>query len=183
MNLMIDLETWGTTEQAVIRAAALVIFDDYGEKLVKRVIDARTSVDRQLECGRSIDADTVAWWSKQKPLSWMIEADELKQIVKTVSTEMKLITAFRSIYEGAILTSTDEKVFVWSRGRFDMQIISNLFAEQGQSETPWRYWQERDVRTLDSFVPQVKSKTPHNPLEDCYAQVAQVAAMYQLKGT
>src|SRR6185312_9517141 len=65
INIMLDLETWGTTPGSAIRSVGACTFDPFsseiGEKFYSTVDDGSC-----FEAGLTVDAGTKAWWAKQK---------------------------------------------------------------------------------------------------------------------
>lgn len=65
-HLMLDIETLGTSADAIFLSVAGVQFDPMtgalGEKFYKNV-----TLSSAIEAGRTINADTLKWWLEQKP--------------------------------------------------------------------------------------------------------------------
>lgn len=176
IDLMSDVETWGTGPDAVVRAVAMVAFKPWtGEILATHAWDWRRLIDEQLELGCTVDAGTVGWWRNQ-------EGPSLKGLLHGIGAPFMvrspavLEDAMDAIH-GFILEHRPDRF--WARGDLDYPILANLFTKMGGS-APWGYWQLRDVRTLDDLVPKVKPEHPHHPLSDCLAQVEQVRAALAL---
>jgi exodeoxyribonuclease VIII len=189
-HLMIDLETWATGADAVVRAVCAIIFNpETGQIGGQRVIDARPSIDNQVENGRKIDSATVTWWKKQGGLDRLllphcetaIECDRQGDIVAAIDNLIRY-----SLWDNQN-NRMQADARVWSRGSFDMMILRSLASHLQQDDPDpsdpvlWRYWQERDVRTLDCLTPTVKSTRPHDPVADCEAQIQQVVNAYALR--
>lgn len=167
-DLMIDIETLGTRNNSAILSIAAVQFNiengDIGEEYHEN-ISLKNCQDR----GLSIDAETLEWWLRQDyqvlvnclqgglPLSYVLI--ELKQMF-------------------------GKRTNVWANSpNFDCRILINAY-EAVNVEAPWRYYQERDVRTLMSLAPEVKESTEfkgnkHNPLDDCHYQIECVHKAYK----
>lgn len=59
--------------------------------------------------------------------------------------------------------------------RFDLGLLENAY-DKAMLSIPWKFYQERCVRTLVSFNPEIKNNleftgTAHNALADCYHQI------------
>lgn len=164
MDLMIDFETWGTAPNAVIRAAALAeFFPSTGKVHRTLLIDARYSVDNQIEHGRTMDNQTVQWWLDRE--------ETLNESMRGMSVRFAHnLAMLSSMLDGFIHRIGYERA--WSRGRFDLPILATL------TNIPWEFWREADVRTLDFIVPKPRPDQPHNPLSDVQAQIRQVHAAY-----
>jgi hypothetical protein len=64
---MIDLETLGVEPDSVIITLGAVKFNPFSDEEPNRGLYLRCDVEEQSEkYGRSIDDNTLAWWSKQK---------------------------------------------------------------------------------------------------------------------
>ena len=177
-HIMLDIETWDTAPTAIVRAIAVIQFSSDGSIRDEFLIDCRHTVDDQIQAGRTICPDTVAWWNKQPALSKMLDAhrDKLRNF-HTPTSQAKLADVI-----GLAMHNPDCEAAVWQRGaNFDTDIIKDLLLAADRM-APWRYSRLRDVRTLDEIVPRVESKVPHDPLEDCRAQVKQVLQVLGMVG-
>jgi len=75
-------------------------------------------------------------------------------------------------------------VKVWGNSnRFDLGLLNAYFKEFDLA-LPWKYSNERDVRTLVAFKPEVKkemvleAKDLHNAVNDCYLQIKYCHAIF-----
>lgn len=176
LDLMVDIETWGTGPDAVVRAVAMATFNPWtGYVFGTAVWDLRGLIDRQLELGGTVDPGTVRWWGRM-PDEALGESLRLARHMMPFTQPAELDDAIDSI--GVFILSHSPSR-CWSRGAFDYPILARLLDKQGVSP-PWQYWQLRDVRTLDDLVPKVKPDRPHHPLSDCLAQIEQVRAALAL---
>jgi hypothetical protein len=187
---MLDIETWDTRHSAIVRAIALIAFAETGEILGRCLIDARETVDEQLEYGRTVDPSTVAWWQKQAPLGGHIQHHFSKDLLVARNIE-QILEEIDAFVKRAPLGNAEK---IWSRGHFDMPIIRDLFRTQEYDrdpidgavvigEPPWPYWAEADVRTLDVLTAKVPADHPHDPISDAEAQIQQVANALRLRTT
>lgn len=176
-DLMIDFETWGKTASAVVRAVALAEFHPATRNIVRQLlIDARQSVDDQLEHGRSTDTDTVDFWSMTKP--------RLSELMNNSPNSKRIKTTPELAYTIMEFIGEHKYRCVWQRGHFDLPILASLLQsldiseradDTGRRPLPWNYCQERDVRTLDEVTPKVSPDQPHHPMSDVKAQIRQVS--------
>ena len=160
-NIMIDIETLGTSSNSVLLSIGAVEFD--GEKLGKEFevfIDPESCTDH----GLVIDARTVMWWLGQSDAA---RSGLLKRKGVPLDEAMvKLHNAFD--WKGKQ---------VWCNGTdFDFPIISSACKAVGVSD-PWQYWAKMDYRTLKNLLPkktfselQVKPDVAHSALSDAKAQ-------------
>lgn len=184
-HYMIDIETWDTAPSAVIRAIAIVGFDlQEGAFIIdthhSSLVDCQRTVDEQIQAGRTVGAETVAWWARQEcPLKELLshrptmgndievfESHSLTGMVEHLAGELSCLLA-------------GPEVHIWSRGHFDIAILEHLLRSHGRP-IPWSHNQVRDVRTLDEITPPIESTMPHHPLADCLAQIRQVCTALRM---
>lgn len=173
-HLMVDIETLGTGNRAVILSIAAVEFDlatgTTGDYFYDS-IDLKSSLD----LSREIDADTIQWWFKQSA--------EARECLFNGTDFLTVLDNFKHYVEAFIadLAMLGKDPQVWCNGiNFDFAILKNALS----NNTPWPYWSERDVRTIVSLNPSIKEAMPfngtqHNALHDCYHQIKYCSATYQ----
>jgi hypothetical protein len=168
---MVDIETLGTKANSVILSIGAVQFDLRTGKLGKEFhqsIEIQSCLDEGLEIMES----TRQWWEGQ-PEAWAaMEATEkfpLKQVMAD----------FRK-YMGS-LGVVPSKLKIWGNSnRFDLNIIENAYMKLGE-DNPWKFYNEKDVRTLAGLAPWIKTSVVteaaakgevlHDALVDCKVQV------------
>ncbi|EEX8417294.1 exonuclease, partial [Escherichia coli] len=133
-HLMIDLETMGKNPDAPIISIGAIFFDpqtgDMGPEFSK-AIDLETA-------GGVIDRDTIKWWLKQ--------SREAQSAIMT--DEIPLDDALLQLREFIDENSGEFFVQVWGNGaNFDNTILRRSYERQG-IPCPWRYYNDRDVRTI-----------------------------------
>ncbi|MDX5369234.1 MAG: 3'-5' exoribonuclease [Alphaproteobacteria bacterium] len=175
-DVMLDLETLSTRKNAIILTIGAIKFDPLGDitqglhdptsidELKERCPDhfyMKVNIESCRQLGMHADADTIKWWST-KPL-------EVKE------------EALGGIDREPIQVMLDKLYFwfsgaeaVWSNGAtFDIPIISDAYNMIGR-KAPWKYWNERCVRTALHLGKTEPVKPPrgqhHHPLFDCYYQ-------------
>lgn len=172
LSIMLDLETLATSPDSVILTCGAVKFDPFSDIDPSSPFYVRISVDDQTAMGRTINDDTVKWWSKQ-PQGAQDEAfgDEGRvspdEFTKQLNT---YIVGAKNI---------------WAQGTtFDISILENLYRMLGKP-IPWSYWQIRDSRTLfdlgDDSIKKNNSLA-HNALSDAYHQAKSVQTIYKNLG-
>ncbi len=173
-HLMIDLETMGKNPDAPIISIGAIFFDpqtgDMGPEFSK-TIDLETA-------GGVIDRDTIKWWLKQ--------SREAQSAIMT--DEIPLDDALLQLREFIDENSGEFFVQVWGNGaNFDNTILCRSYERQG-IPCPWRYYNDRDVRTIvelgNSIGFDVRMAipfegVPHNALDDARHQAKQVSAIWQ----
>ncbi|WP_049069767.1 exonuclease, partial [Escherichia coli] len=133
-HLMIDLETMGKNPDAPIISIGAIFFDpqtgDMGPEFSK-TIDLETA-------GGVIDRDTIKWWLKQ--------SREAQSAIMT--DEIPLDDALLQLREFIDENSGEFFVQVWGNGaNFENTILRRSYERQG-IPCPWRYYNDRDVRTI-----------------------------------
>lgn len=174
-HLMLDLETMGNSSNSAIVSIGAVEFDlNTGE--TGREFYMRVSLDSCLRKGLIVNAGTIYWWLQQNEKARMEVAKGGDHIV-TVLKEL----------HGFMLELEDFQI--WGNGaRFDIGILEDAYKACGYDETPWKFRNERDVRTLVSFAPKVKDHYPftgieHNPIDDCKYQIEYCTAIWNTLNT
>jgi hypothetical protein len=165
---MIDLETLATSVDAVILTLGAVKFDSYSDTDPWDPVYLKLEIDPQLELGRVVSDDTLAWWGKQTAEAQAEAFDEQNRI--------SLADAVAEIRRA--VAHCDE---VWAQGpQFDISMLELLFRSLGEP-VPWSYGQVRDSRTLLGASPDCRifPEQAHNSLADAYCQALSVRAFYR----
>lgn len=173
-HAMIDIETLGKDSNSVILTVGGVKFDpNHPEKGTHSDFYYRLEVDEQIDKGRHVDEDTIAWWGTQDS-AVMEEAlgDENRTSCEQVLRDLN-----------RWLVGTES---VWSQGVvFDIVLMESLYKDYN-IPYPWPFWNVRDSRTLFGILPEDprKSKTfdAHNALEDARIQAECVQEAIQQLG-
>jgi len=168
---MIDLETLGTTADAVIMSIGAVKFDLDSDKIDNAGFYASVSVDSNLSRGRRVDESTLIWWLQQTP-----EA-------QTVFTEPK--QSLESALEELSDWLETDKYCVWANGAdFDTPMLQHAY-RQHNMETPWNFWNNRCFRTFKN-LPQSRlavienTGVKHNALTDALNQAKHAQAIQRV---
>ncbi|MCQ9016628.1 exonuclease, partial [Escherichia albertii] len=136
-HLMIDLETMGTNTNAPIVVIGAVFFDPQtGE--IGPVFYIAISLTDAMNTGAVPNGGTIEWWLKQ--------SSEARAAILTDQVKLKdALSRFREF----INEYSDEKfVQVWGNGAtFDNAILRTSY-ERLDIPCPWRYYNDRDVRTI-----------------------------------
>ncbi|EIG7221426.1 3'-5' exoribonuclease [Escherichia coli] len=174
IHLMIDLETMGKNPDAPIISIGAIFFDpqtgDMGPEFSK-TIDLDTA-------GGVIDRDVIKWWLKQ--------SREVQSAIMT--DEIPLDDALLQLREFIDENSGEFFVQVWGNGaNFDNVILRRSYERQG-IPCPWRYCNDRDVRTIVELGKAIdfdaRTAIPfegerHNALDDARYQAKYVSAIWQ----
>ena len=167
MHLMIDLETLATTPNAAILTIGACKFDPRGRDVHSTYYE-RIKLESHEEYGRTINEDTLQWWSQQDP---QIQEDAFGESTDRID----LRDAMKKLYTFGLGTTN-----VWSHGAiFDVVIIEDICRTFQQAVT-WKFWEVRDTRTLfDLADVSVRIEGKHNALTDAVAQAHAVQQSYQ----
>lgn len=164
MELMIDLETMGTSNDAAITAIGAVFFDKAG---LHNEFYCTVDLADAAKYGR-IDGSTVKWWLQQ-------EADARREIYLSNTLLGTALGSF-SYFAGDL-----KNVGVWGFGAtFDNVILRNAFTATGL-RCPWHFRNDRCFRTLAAINPHViwddRVGTHHNALDDAKTQALTAVKM------
>lgn len=165
-HVMLDLETLGTTADAVILSIGAVKFDLDSDKMDDEGFYASVSIDSNLDARRRIDESTLVWWMGQS------------KEAQTVFTEPK------QTLDGALGALADwfghNKRYVWSNGAsFDIPMLEHAYRGFGW-EAPWMFYNSRCVRTYRSLPAADRVTKPvndHNALRDAINQARYLQAI------
>lgn len=173
---MIDIETFGTKSNSVIVSIGAVVFDLESGK-TGSLFHMDISASDCVKNGLKIDSDTFIWWLKQpKEAQRKITEDKNRKSLK-----IALLNLGRFIYDNC-----PPDIQVWGNSaRFDLGLIENAFDVIG-FKLPWNHYNERDVRTLVSFAPEIKNNMPftgikHYAIDDCKHQIKYCSEIYKQK--
>lgn len=151
-------------------AYKFIVCEDMGPEFSK-TIDLETA-------GGVIDRDTIKWWLKQ--------SREAQSAIMT--DEIPLDDALLQLREFIDENSGEFFVQVWGNGaNFDNTILRRSYERQG-IPCPWRYYNDRDVRTIVELGKAIdfdaRTAIPfegerHNALDDARYQAKYVSVIWQ----
>ncbi|EOY2426979.1 3'-5' exoribonuclease, partial [Escherichia coli] len=173
-HLMIDLETMGKNPDAPIASIGAVFFDpqtgEQGPEFSK-IIDMGT-------CGGTVDISTIEWW--------LVQSSEARTAI--LVNQIPLDDALLQLKEFISEHSDEKFVQVWGNGAtFDNVILRRSYERQG-IPCPWRYCNDRDVRTIVELGKAIdfdaRTAIPfegerHNALDDARYHAKYVSAIWQ----
>lgn len=170
-HVMVDLETFGKGENAVIAAISAIAFDiKTGD--ISRVFYQKIDITTCLALGMEVDGSTIYWWlnqSEEARMELLTDTQTILVAIARLSEWMGYISEFQ----------------VWGNGAsFDLPKLKNAFVKCGYN-VPWNHWNERDVRTMVMLRPEVKEEMTwegikHHAEFDGRFQVAVVSKIYSL---
>ena len=160
---MLDLETYSTRPNAVILTIGAVKFNRY-TGVSNSSFYRRIDISSCKKLNMDIDPNTEEWWEKQ---------DE-KVRNEAIGKEGIRIPIKKALEE--LATYVEGCKYIWAKSpSFDCVILTTAYQLCNLS-LPWKFWQERDCRTLYWLVglsnkEVCPEKGAHNALQDCYAQI------------
>ena len=169
MFIMIDLETFGTSSDAVIFQIGAVPF--YMDELLKPrepEFNKYVDVDSCLRHGLKVSADAIHFWLRQNDYARRAVNEGSLRAMDLPSALMALSTFFNwTKVEG-----------VWAKPtKFDMTILENAY-EKCDLEIPWSRGKIYDVGTvfkLSGGRPQVQQLgVEHDAVDDCRQQIKEL---------
>jgi hypothetical protein len=171
-DLMIDIETMGKGENAVMIQLAAVFFDrETGE--TGREFCRSLAMSTCEDFGFTKNQSTVDWWATQ-------DQSVLNGILEQGEHALDVMNSFVDFLGDDI-----KKLIIWSHATFDFPIVQKYLQTITASYMPYKG--ARDIRTLvdlsgidlDSYD---WSNKTHNALDDCKFQIKYcVDAMNALK--
>ncbi|WOA54353.1 3'-5' exonuclease [Dickeya solani] len=174
-DVMIDLETLGKNKNAPIASIGAVFFEpetgELGEKFYCRV-----DFENDMKNGAIPDGGTIKWWLKQSP----------EARAELVSDDAIPIWDAVNKFSDWLTDNADDLniVNIWaSSPSFDCVILSAAF-ERAETDIPWKYWNECDVRTM-KFIGRLlgvdlrlfTGTVAHHALSDAVNQAGLVSAV------
>lgn len=175
-HVMLDLETMGNKSNAALISLGAVEFNlDTGE--TGREFYNRIDLQSCLDVGLVVNASTVYWWLTQN-----------RQAQEEVAKGGDELTAVLVNFHGW-LWQCIKGVKLWGNGaRFDIGILEDAYVAIGYKIMPWGFRDERDLRTLAAFAPEIKARfaterkskmVEHHPIDDCKMQIAYASEIWK----
>lgn len=179
-HLMVDVESLGKKPDAPIVSIGAVFFDpasgQTGPEFYKVI-----SLESAMEWGGVPDASTILFWLKATS-----EARSEIVMDHAIPLDDALLQFKDFIAENA--ANGKDTVQVWGNGAtFDNVLLENSYARTGIS-CPWKYWNNRDVRTIVElgkavgYTPRHEipfEGEPHKAISDARHQVKYISAIWQ----
>lgn len=168
-HVMVDIESMGNTSESAIISIGAVKFDiktgETGEEFYT-IIDLQSCLD----IGLTMDASTVLWWLQQSDAA-------RKEFTKKGVSIVKALEDFSAFL-------IDSNCEIWGNSaRFDLGLLNDAYNKL-KKPIPWKYYNERCVRTLVSFNRTIKNDYPvpsdtHNALVDCHYQIGYCSEIWK----
>lgn len=168
-HVMLDLETWGTGNDAVIVSIGACKFDK------NDILDAfHVGVDPRscMDLGLKVDANTILWWmqpEQREALDAWLQLERIDLASALVGFDMWCK------HQPSVMT-------IWGNGStFDNVILRSAFAAAGL-EYPVRFWADQCYRTKKNespTVPLVREGTHHKALDDAITQAKHLQSIWR----
>ena len=179
-NLMLDLETMGTTSDAAVTAIGAAFFDIKTGR-VDATFDMQVNLQNEIDAGASVSAGTIQFWLSQPH---GVAEKAMFETPVNARSALDMFVQWVKAYDGP----GNNDVKLWGNGAvFDNVIIENAFRRHG-IESPFKFWNHRDVRTVLDLSREMgydaREETPfegteHVALDDVKHQVAYLSAAYR----
>lgn len=159
-HIMVDIETLGRRNDAAIREVGLVAFLESGEIIGTLQISV---FPEAWNCNnRTFSGETI---------QWIVSTGAIDPEPNCHSYEMLIeeMDRFFKDYNGA-------NTRVWAKGNMDFEVLKDLY-ETLCKPLPWKFWQPRDLRTInDIFTSRSfkQSQMPHRAVDDAVIQVKEL---------
>lgn len=179
LNIMVDLETASTKENAAILSWAMVPFFTDGTEFTDMEDFYRVvSLTSCFFAGMDVDKDTQDWWMKQEPKAKSLFLHAEDENIHGVA--MEAYTWLSNLAEKYDL-------YMWARGLdFDIPKMEWCFSKFVERPLPYKYSHKMDVRTVLKFMQIDQSQfemqgVKHNALDDCKHDIRMIQEAYKWK--
>lgn len=173
-NVMIDLETLSTHNNAAIIEIGAVEFNKYtgevGEKF-NVIINPKDWCKND----RHVDGETIQWWFKQTNKARKRFTSKQNN-VKYLDLKSAL-NALKYFIMDCDSVDKDKNVVVWGNGAtMDVTILESAY-EYFDMDIPWEYRSVNDVRTIVALNPTIKKNCNfdegirHSAVADCLHEI------------
>lgn len=174
-HVMVDLETLGLNPGCVIASLAAVEFDPM-TGLTNHTFYKKINIASSLREGFKIEGDTLYWWLQQ--------TDAARTEICTNSEDIHAVLSEFTSFLKQVCKNTKYIKLYGNGSSFDLGILGAAYHQLGQ-KIPWMFWNERDVRTIVDFMPEIKKQTEfegvmHHPIHDCLHQIKYVSKIYSI---
>lgn len=165
-HVMLALETMGTVSRSPILRIAAIEFDMVSGK-TGRQFNGMINLQSCFDAGLIAQPKTIAWWLEQNEQARFGAITAIRD-GGNLSEVLDEFTLF--------LRNLGHDFLLWGDSpRFDIALLHDAYHALGK-EIPWNFRNERDVRTLTGFAPEIKANAefhgdPHNLIDDCLHQI------------
>ena len=167
---MIDIETLGKQPGCCVLSIGACVFSTNGVQVANQFHQFLDYEEQQYTYRCHVDTQTLKWWFKQK-----------NQVALNPENSLPLKEALTHLANYIRVQGKDVKIWANSP-QFDIAILEELYRRAGM-QTPWKYWQIMDFRTMSAMKPELhKEKRErgdyHDALGDAIAQAEVLAILF-----
>lgn len=159
-HLVLDLETLSTEPNALILSIGFAIVKDAN---IVAQNEYRLRMSEQAH--RHISHNTIKWWMDGDKAEAQRHLAQQPEYCVGVAADM--------LHNTVTTYAPWDKVLVWGNSpSFDCVLLSNLYVDILKKPTPWKFWNERDMRTMRDMFPRGRTypKVPHSAMWDAVAE-------------
>src|SRR5690554_1258766 len=161
---MLDIETLGTDQDAIVIAIGAVFFDPKSERTGAEFY-RKLNFQDQIDLGRRPTQGTIEFWLNQ--------SKEAQAVFSEVG--VSTAQALREFRQFVLENSEEGKCKPWGNGpSFDLTIMETLLKDF-KVELPWKFWNVRCLRTFKEYIYNGKDLKRegvyHHALDDCKHQI------------
>lgn len=183
LDIMVDLETASTKENAAILSWAMVPFDRLGKRWGFENFYKTVSLTSCFMAGMDFEKGTQKWWEKQDP-------EARAAVMKSEGENILSVTNAAYCWLSTLAEKND--LYMWCRGiDFDlpkMEWCFRKFVEKssGDEGFPYKFSHKMDVRTVLKFMDIDQSQfefegIKHHSVDDCNHDIKMIQKACQLK--
>lgn len=160
MIIIIDIETLGRRNDAAITQIGVIAADNSYNVIDKYFISISPS--QWNTCNRTFTGETLLWWLQQKTSP--VGDKECLDYKSALKALRRIIDCYQS-----------DDTLIYTKGTMDLFCLKDLYEYFGE-ETPWKFWQPRDIRSIKDMVSDWKAvkANSHNALEDALNELEEI---------
>lgn len=169
-DVMIDLETLDLRPSSAILSIGAVRFDIHQPGHIGYRLETHISIQSNMDFGRTISADTLAWWMQQTDAA---KLDAFANDARNAALDRVLMKL------NTFLAVEDR---VWGNGAaFDNAILADAYRSCKIKPT-WSYKNDMCYRTMANLFPDVEKPTfkgvKHKAIDDAINQAHHLQLIY-----
>ena len=174
-NVMLDLETMGTSPGCAIMSIGAVDFGPDGADPARH-FHAIINMESCVAAGLRMETDTMAWWKGQPDAAREATYDPSMQ---NRGKDLGLVLASFQRW----LDTPTSGVWIWGNGAdFDLPLLWSAFRACGIMK-PWPAYSGRCYRTMKNLMPAVlmtREGMHHRALDDAISQANHLAKIVEV---
>ena len=163
-HIIIDIETLGRRNDAAVTQVGIVIADKNFAIINSYLIQITPNAWNT--CNRTFTGETLLWWIQQTNTPVSEFPTQIANSYKYLAKKLNYI--FRRY--------NTEETIVWTKGSMDLFCLKDL-CEYFNIDTPWKFWQPRDIRTAKEIIKDwktIENNNSHNALNDALTELEEL---------